>query len=370
MRIGFDAKRAFANRSGLGNYSRFILDTLASHLLNHELFLFTPTKHFELYNPKEYKNIHTIQPKGVNKLFKAYWRSQRAVKDIEKLGIDIYHGLSGEIPYDMHKTSVKSVVTIHDLIFLRYPELYKRIDRNIYTSKAKYACEKANKIIAISKQTKSDIIEFLGTPEEKISVVYQGCNPVFYQNAPESAIQTVLSKYKIPIQYILYVGTIEERKNLLTIVEAIHKHKIDMPLVIVGKETSYANRVKKYIAENKVKGIHFLQNVLNDELPVLFQQASVFVYPSVFEGFGIPVLEALWSKTPVITNKEGCFTEAGGPESIYVDIKNHDEIAASITKVISDKEYSRKIAMKGFEYAQKFKPENIASELKSIYISL
>ncbi len=371
MRIGFDAKRAFLNRSGLGNYSRFIIESLSKYHPANTYFLFTPSIKGSLFSTKNFNNTHTVLPQKLfNKFFPSYWRVKSSVKDISGLDINLYHGLSGEIPLGLEKTNTKSIVTIHDLIFLRYPELYKPLDRKIYKVKFKNACKNADKIIAVSKQTKNDIIEFLLIPEDKIEVVYQSCHKNFLNEFTEGDFKEVRKKFNLPLEYILYVGTIEERKNLLTIVKAIHQGRINIPLVVVGRQTNYAKKVIDYIQKNKLSDIYFLKNVQDNDLPILFQMAKVFVYPSVFEGFGIPILEALYSKTPVITSSGGCFSEAGGPESIYIDPFNFEEMAFHIVKLLEDGAYSKKIAESGFQYAKRFSHEHLSNKLINIYNSI
>src|SRR5262245_14266308 len=221
MNIGFDAKRAYHNGTGLGHYSRTLIRSLAEYFPQHQYYLFNP-KPSDLFHLNG-KNIHEMLPSGLlHKTLSSVWRSKWITNDLEKLGIDIYHGLSNEIPLDIHKTQIKSVVTIHDLIFERFPAQYSKIDAQIYKKKFRYACDHADKVIAISQQTKRDIIEFYKTPEEKISICYQSCNPAFGRQVPEQEKKLIKEKYSLPDEYFLYVGSIIERKNLLNICKAIY----------------------------------------------------------------------------------------------------------------------------------------------------
>ena len=160
MKIGFEAKRAFTNGTGLGHYSRTLISSLAKYFVEDDYYLFTP-KQTNLFKIDSIENIKTIIPTHFPaSIFRSAWRSSWVKKDLVKLGIDIYHGLSHEIPFGIQNTSVKSVVTMHDLIFERNPEQYNPIDVKIYRKKFKYACVNANHIIAISHQTKNDLIDF------------------------------------------------------------------------------------------------------------------------------------------------------------------------------------------------------------------
>ena len=365
MNIGFDAKRIFYNQSGLGNYGRNIINTLQSVEDEIILNLYSPIKNnplIEYNNPK----IHVINPScWFYKNFGSLWRTFALSKKIMHDEIDIFHGLSNEIPHNIHKKSIKSIVTIHDLIFLRYPELYKRIDRNIYNRKFKYACNAATRIIAISEQTKQDIVDFYKIPADKIDVVYQGCNPIFLRKINNT--EEIKKKYNLPSQYMLTVGTIEKRKNLLTILKAITSANIDIPLVVVGKPTNYISQVEEFIQSSGLKKVHILNYLPLDELPALYQGAMLFLYPSIFEGFGIPVLEAISSGIPVISTNYGCFKEAGGEASIYVDPENPDEMAEAILSIVNDENKQKDMIDAGYKHAEKFRDEVIAKELMKVY---
>ena len=240
MNIGFDAKRAFLNQSGLGNYSRTLIKSLSEYFPDNHYSLFTTKKNNSDFSTflSAQKNISIIQPeKFLDKKITANWRSYTITELLTKRKADVYHGLSNELPFNIKQFNGKKIVTIHDLIFLRYPKLYSLIDRNIYNKKFRSACELADVIIATSEQTKNDIIEFYSVDSEKIKVVYQSCNQAFYNKTDKDAVKKIMSKYNLPENFLLYVGTIEERKNLLTILKALTIIK-DVPLVVVGKKKS------------------------------------------------------------------------------------------------------------------------------------
>jgi glycosyltransferase involved in cell wall biosynthesis len=370
MKIGFDAKRAFYNRSGLGNYSRSTVELLSKYYSSHNYYLFTPSSENSIpFHISE--NMHVVEPKlFLSKTFKSYWRTFRLSKKIEEYGLDIYHGLSNELPYKAHKkTSAKLIVTIHDLIFLRYPELYNPVDKNIYFQKAKFACEIADTVIAISEQTKSDIVNFIGIDENKIEVVYQGCDKSFKHEVETNIKIETARKYNLPDSYILNVGTVEKRKNSLSILKAIHKAEIDTVLIIVGSKTDYQNEIEKYASENGAEQkLMILNDVPFQDLPAIYQQADIFVYPSIFEGFGIPIIEALYSKIPVITTKGGVFSETGGFSTKYVEPENIEKLAESIIMILEDGELRSKMILEGEEYVQKFNDEKIVSNLMNVYL--
>jgi glycosyltransferase involved in cell wall biosynthesis len=375
MRIGYDAKRAFQNFTGLGNYSRDLIKNIIENFDENEYWLYAPRilNHPVTKSLEELKNVHFKSPQSsIDKTFKSLWRSVNLEKELKNDGIEIFHGLSNEIPIRKNSSNVKYVVTIHDLIFKRYPRNYKAIDRRIYNTKFKYACKKADKIIAISQQTKQDIIDFYGIQPSKIEVIYQTCHENFKKTYSEEIKNHIRDKFELPEKFILNVGTIETRKNLNAIIQALCLMQNDTPLVVVGRSTRYMNFLKVQMAKLKINPnkIIFLKNVSIEELPSIYQMASVFVYPSFFEGFGIPIIEALYSGTPVITTKGSCFPEAGGPDSIYINPEDFQEIADKIDLVISNKNLSNEMSLRGKNYVQKFDSLKLAQQVMDIYNQL
>ena len=367
MILGFDAKRFFHNKTGLGNYSRDLIRILAHY---------HPENSYLLYNPKPKKIdripidgkiiIENLPETKKDKKFSSIWRLFSICSQIKKDKVELFHGLSGEIPIGLHKTGVKTVVTIHDLIFMRYPNLYSYFDRKIHYYKFKYAAKNADLVIAISEQTKKDIVTYLNINPDKIKVIYQGCAPIFKEEIPNEYLELTRSKYQLPNQFILNVGTIETRKNVLSVIKAIKK--IETQLVIIGKKTVYFKEVKNYIAENNLQNkVVFLENVELKELASIYRMASVFIYPSVFEGFGIPIIEALYSKTPVITSKGGCFSEAGGENTVYIDPLNTEEIKGELEEILANSEKRELMKQKGFEFVQKFNDDIIAKNWVETY---
>ncbi len=368
MRIGFDAKRYFFNKTGLGNYSRDLIRMLEYYHPEHTYIKYTnklPQSQSGSDNCGETKTPVS----KLDILLPSLWRQKGIVKDLRKDKIDIFHGLSGEIPIGLQQTSIKSVVTIHDLIFLQLPQLYKSIDRILYNHKFKHACIHSDKIIAISHQTKNDIVKFYNVAEEKIEVIYQGCHPAFKIERTEAEKDLLRDKYNLPQNFILNVGSIEPRKNALQIVKAIKD--IDIPLLIIGKETKYADEIKKYIQAHHLQNRVFIrQGFTMEELATIYAMAKIFVYPSQYEGFGIPIIEALYSGTPVITNKFGVFPEAGGPHSCYVDPENVEELHNAISSILADSELQLSMKKQGLTYVQRFNDENIAKQMNKLYEGL
>jgi glycosyltransferase involved in cell wall biosynthesis len=379
MRIGFDAKRATHNWRGLGNYSRSLIGGIHEYYPQEELFIYSPS--FKSTRARDWaqslkeshpETLHFREPKGViSKKLSSVWRGYGIQKDIEKDEIDIFHGLSHELPSFLSKKKTFWVVTIHDLIFLKFPEFYPAMDRFVYKQKVISACKKADIVIAICEQTKNDLIELLNVDPRKIVIHYQSCSPQFYTQKTEAEInKVVIDKYKISQKFILNVGAFEERKNQLNLVEAFALNAEHLPhdLVLIGQGKAYLEQVKQTIEKYKLqKRVHILNRVDYEELPAFYQKASVFCFPSFYEGFGIPIIEALFSKTPVITSLGSCFPESAGPHSLYIDPYDKKSIAQALENVLDAPIIAQQMREKGLQYAQRFLLKNSIDHLMQIY---
>tara|TARA_B100001142_G_C14341641_1_gene658125 strand:+ start:2103 stop:3197 length:1095 start_codon:yes stop_codon:yes gene_type:complete len=361
LKIGFDAKRAFHNLTGLGNYSRSVIKSISNIMKNDQFYLFTPAHNIDNFQINNDNIKRVTAPKNYNK---KYWRFKGVNKELERLNLDIYHGLSNEIPYGI---KIKSIVTIHDLLFLKYPSFYNYIDRKIYYMKSKLACQNANFIIATSQQTKNDIISFFNIPEDKIRVIYQTCDDVFIYHSDNIKMTPNIAK-AIQTPYLLYVGSIEERKNLIFLLQAINKMKKEIKLICVGKKTKYYNRIAKYINENKLQErVLFINDCSKKELAILYRKSRGLVYPSIDEGFGIPIIESMYSKVPVITSNQEIFQEIGGKNSYYFKKNNLDSLIQTISEIWTDSLERERRIQANFKYVQKFSAINQAKQIINLY---
>lgn len=381
MKIGFDAKRAAKNRTGLGNYSRFIVRLLAGRRPQDDFFLYVPdSRRMPYINEIPHTpNLHLRFPMGrVARTMASLWRSWGMTADLDRDGITIYHGLSNELPLNIDRAHCRSVVTIHDLIFRHCPEYYHLIDRLIYDYKFRRACRKADRVIAVSEYTKREIMEYYGTPEEKIDVVYQGCDPVFGKEIPQATLHDVRKRHSLPSRYLLYVGSIEERKNLMLVVKALEEmqrrgslERLDVKVVAVGRRTAYTKKIEEAVSLLHLEGRFMMcHSVTYSDLPSFYRLATAFVYPSRIEGFGIPMLEAITSGVPAIGCTGSCLEEAGGPDSIYVAPDDHEALASAIERLWTDDGLRRNMIEKGRIYAQNFSDERLGKALEDTYRKL
>lgn len=386
MNIGFDAKRAAQNRTGLGNYSRFVIRILSEKFAGNQYHLYTPKPHRMPY----LQEIPTLKhlflhfpPQGIWSRIRSLWRVWGITKDIQKDGIQIFHGLSNELPLNIGTPEqrkmkaggkgCKYIVTIHDLIFIHTPQYYHWIDRQIYNFKFRRACRCADRVIAVSEYTKQEIMHYYHTPESKIDVVYQGCDPVFSQEIEEGKLQEVKARYQLPDKFVLYVGSIEERKNLMLVAKAMAElnRRAAIHVVAVGRRTAYVDQIQDFL---KAQGIdhlfHFYYQVPYADLPSFYKWASTFAYPSRIEGFGIPLLEAISSGVPAIGCTGSCLEEAGGPNSIYVNPDDAKGMADAILRTCTDEPLRQHMISEGKKYALNFSDEKLSHDLMTVYESL
>lgn len=378
MKIGFDAKRAAQNRTGLGNYSRFVARILSQ---------LRPGNEYHLYIPRRDRTPYLCEIPGIggfilhfplSRLWRglaSLWRVWGVTADIRRDGIALYHGLSNELPLNIRRAGCRTVVTIHDLIFIHCPEYYRPIDRAIYNYKFRRACRLADRVIAVSEYTRREIMRYYDTPADKIDVVYQGCDPAFSAYIAEDSLAEVRGRYGLPAKFILYVGSIEERKNLLLVAKALDTMRgadgtlhDDIYVVVAGKRTAYTDVVEAFLVDKGLRHkFMFIHSVPFSDLPPLYRLATAFVYPSRIEGFGIPLLEAVSGGVPAIGCTGSCLEEAGGPGCIYVDPDDATGMAEAIRSVWTDDGLRRRMREEGLKHAERFSDNRLCRDLYAVY---
>lgn len=372
MNIAFDAKRITNNATGLGNYSRFVLEALTEYRPENRYLLYSPSiGRPELYRELlEHRSVQLHTPhRALAFLGGSLWRNYSIPRLVREAKVDLFHGLSNELPLGLYRAQrVGTVVTIHDLAFIRYPQYYKPIDRLLYRRKYGASARAADHVITVSEQTRRDVIDIFGVEEERVTTVYQGCSERFAQIQPEE-VAAARQALRLPQRYMLFVGSIEERKNLLLAVEALAQlQDKELHLVAVGRRTPYVQQVLDRARRLGVTSrLQLLHQVGATYLPGIYGGAEVFVYPSRFEGFGIPIIEALNAGIPVIGATGSCLEEAGGPTSLYTDPDNADMLASLIDRVLIDISLRRLMIDEGRSYVERFTPKRIARDLSQVY---
>ena len=368
MKIGFDAKRLYANPTGLGTYSRTLFNRLTEFYPdeNYKLFI-----HKKFYDQTLFKYPYFTQNTIISDHFNdKVWRKKAIAEDIQKNQIQIFHGLSNELP--ALKNDVRKVVTIHDVIFKKLPKTFSLFDRTIYNYKTQEALNLADAVIAVSQQTKEDILEYFKVDESKIHLIYPTWNKEYEHDCTYALKEEFIEKFDLPRDFILYVGSISKRKNFITLLKAMAlPENSDKNLVVVSGGGDEYNDALSFIYEKKLEDrIFFLNNILWYELPIIYHISQGLVYPSFYEGFGLPVLEALVCGKPAITSNISSMPEVGGDACIFIDPKNVEELSNAINFIYYNLSLAEEIKYKAVAQIQKFHPEKITRQLYQLYETL
>ncbi len=390
--VAFDGKRAMNNMTGLGNYSRLVVELLAQRLPETELRLYVGRMR---ENPRLQKivgmpNVRFVLPSS--RMPQALWRTfgitgqlrdsittgittkGNSQSDEIRMGLavpELYHGLSNELPLNIAKAGIPSVVTIHDVIYRRLPDCYNLPDRILYDFKYGRSARAATRVIAVSERTKLDVMEYYGIPEEKIDVVYQGCDPSFLQPVSEERKQELRKRLNLPKKFLVQVGTIESRKNLELSVRALSAISSDIHLVAVGRDRKgYLTKVNAIARESGVSDrLHIIPGLAFSDLPALYHCAEVSLYPSLYEGFGIPVIEAISCGRPVVAATGSCLEEAGGKGAVYVNPDDPRELATTIRTILDSPRLREKLTEEGEKHIARFSREAQTEGILKTYIN-
>lgn len=375
MRIGFDAKRLYNNFTGLGNYSRTLVGNLLHYTPGDELLLYTPRVK---QNPEtaDFLNNPALKTVTASGFCKSTWRSWGVKSDLRRDKVQIYHGLSHDMPFGIQNIKgLRGVVTIHDVCYKTFPDMFPRMEREIYEVKYRHSCRHADRIIAISDSTKHDLVKLLGVNPDKIDVIYQAINPTFYTPQPEQQAKAMVKHYGVSGDYILYVGSINSRKNLLGLLKAYHllPEDLRLPLVIIGNGGKYKEQVMRYAETHDLTRYMVMIDCVTSShtLQAFYQCASLFVYPSFYEGFGLPVTEAILSHTPVITSNISSLPEAAGEGAYYADPSSEEDLAAAMERILTSKSIRDEMVEVAYRYAiDTFNPELLTHKVHNLYKSL
>ena len=376
-RIGFDAIRALRNGTGLGNYSRGVLRALRQHDGRMAMHLYSPSPPLPEFRnfPREIDaelHLPDDRASGVGRraLGSGYWRTFRLGHAAAKAGVELYHGLTHEIPRDLPRTGVRSVVTFHDLIYQRHPDLFPVFDRWSYRWRYEWSARHADAIVAVSTRTRDDLLECYRLDPARITVIAPPRDPAFAAATTPAEREAARSKYGLPREFVLSVGTLEPRKNHAMLLAAISQfgRADQLPLVLIGRDGGSAAALRATVHSGGLRDqVHMLRDVPPADLPALVQSATLFLYPSAVEGFGMPIVEALSAGVPVIAASGGHLNEAGGPDTRYVPAGEPAAWAAAISELLAAGTLRARMRERGAEYARQFDSEKIAAQLTSVY---
>jgi glycosyltransferase involved in cell wall biosynthesis len=371
MIVGYDAKRIAVNRVGLGNYGRTLIRQLATTAPSNEYHLYSPVPFDrELFDPSGLPSVRLHAPASKpNMLRQHQLRYRHVAKQAVEDRLDLYHGLSHALPPRM---PCPTVVTMHDLIVMRHPEFYPAIDRWSYTRTIKQAVARADLILSVSEATKADLSELLAIPSERIVVTWQACDERFRCAVPQESLDRTRSKYGLPQRFVLSLGTIERRKNAVSLVRGfarVANELEDVGLVFAGKGTRYLEEVQQAVVATGLRNrTFFLGFTATEDLPALYRLASLFAYLPLIEGFGIPVLEAMQCGTPSITSNRSSLREIGGEEaSVLVDPQSEESIAEGLYRALRDDSAHQKLRAALPGRTQQFSPETVCRRVLEAY---
>lgn len=376
MRIGIDASTILQKKTGIGNYTYYLLKNLLSIDDKNQYVIFLNSYRHKLaeYPFLKNKNVKVVKFNIPGPFLIRAWRYLKFPPIDFLIGkIDVFHSPASYIPPQIRGLKV---TTIHDLYFLRNPEKCEKSGGQFFNSTIPKLINKIDKIIVPSFFTKQELTDLLKIPEEKISVIYEGVdNSVFGKEYNEQVISGMLKEYCLPSNYLLSVGTIEPRKNiegLLFAYRRLHEIMNNPPkLVIVGRKGLDGEKIIETATQlNMQKNIIFTGYIPDEHLPILYKNALLFIYPSFYEGFGLPVLEAMISKVPVIISNNAVHREIVGNAGVFFDPDNYYQMAELIRELITSYKLRNEFRDKGFELASRFTWELTAKKTLKVYEEL
>jgi glycosyltransferase involved in cell wall biosynthesis len=375
LKIGIDISSISPPRTGIGNYTYYLLKYLLTLDKTNKYFLFSnraiPDRELLQLNVKNSNLYYINLPPKIKSIL---WYYIILPTYLKKYSIDIFLSPAFFLPLKIQR-QLKMITVIHDLIAQKYPQTHTRATRIIHKVFFKSSLKRADLILTVSQNTKKDLLELFSIPSSKVKVLYPGISPQF-KIVKDKTLHTIIrKKYNLPDKYILFVGTIEPRKNLASLLKAFvylkRKEKIPHKLVIVGKKGWLYNNIFKIIFSNNLRKEIILTGFVDErDLPVIYTLAEILVYPSIYEGFGLPPLEAMACGTPVIVSNTSSLPEVCGDAAYYVNPYDIRDIAKGILTVLKDKQLQQTLIQKGLTRVKFFNWEVTASKLIDIFYNL
>jgi glycosyltransferase involved in cell wall biosynthesis len=361
MRLGLDVRLTYYTRGGTANYIRHLAARLPA--------LGPDDEHVHLYR-RGHAAAFSPQARRVDCWTPAHHRLERFTLAVETLPLrlDLLHSPDFIPPLFGHR---RSVITVHDLAFLLYPDFLTEASRRYYNEQIDSAVRHAHLIIAVSNATKLDLVSRLGVPADKIIVIHHGLDPEFRPLSAE-AVRTALASVRLEPGYLLFVGTFEPRKNVAGLLRAYACLRADLPdappLVLAGnKGWLFAETMQSIQALNLAGNVRYLEDVPPADLPGLYNGAGVFILPSHYEGFGLPVLEAMGCGVPTIVADRAALPEIAGGAALLIDPDDPDALADALRRVLIDSALRAELQRKGYENIKRFTWEQSAQSHIAAY---
>jgi glycosyltransferase involved in cell wall biosynthesis len=367
VRIGFNAQIVSPFGAGVATYARDLLKALAEHAVPDEIYAFGSKKHLsDIDSP----TFHLVSGNFFNLQgwTRIVWEQVVLPLKSRQYNVDVMVYPDHTAPLIGKTCPV--VITIHDVAFLAYPETFRFMRRTYKSLALQRSVNQADAIVVVSHATKEECLRFLTVDESKIHVVHNGVDPLFSVVRDQKRLTHVKEKYALPDRFILFVGTLEPRKNVLGLVKAFARLNVPTDfckLVIAGLRGWMYNEIFDEIEAGNLKDrVCFLGYVPRDDLVCLYNMAEIFVYPSFYEGFGFPPLEAMACGVPVITSNVSSMPEIAGDAAVLIDPQNTEMLTKTIQELLNDPSKKNDLRKRGLEQVKKFSWEKTASKIVDI----
>ena len=372
VRIGIDARIAYYARGGIRNYVLHLLAALAPLAADADYATLVYVLHSrkDRHPPLPGPNFHRTTVRPIPCWTPSHHRLERWAlgAEVARLGLDLLHTTDFIPPAWGCR---RSVITVHDLNFLYYPQFLTAHSHRYYNQQIEWAVRRADRVLADSYATRSDLVSLLGVPADKVTVVHLAADPAF-RPLPEAQARQVAARYSLPPGYLLFVGTLEPRKNLPGLLEAYRQlldgNVTSAPLVLVGgKGWLYDEIFERVQALRLAQHVHFLHDVPDTDLPALYNAASALTTPSFYEGFGLPALEAMACGTPVVVADRASLPEIVGEAGLLVNPDDPHDIARALARALNDEPLRARLRALGLAQAAHFTWGRAARETWEVY---
>jgi glycosyltransferase involved in cell wall biosynthesis len=375
VRIGLEITAAVQQSGGIGRYVREMLSALSDIDQSNQYRLFYASKNRSNHTVLDLPENFRVRQLPMNDIWLArIWQRIRLPLPVELItgSLDIYHSPDFTLPPTL--SDIPTLLTVHDLSFLRTPESAAPGLRGYLEVAVKRSVKLATHVLADSQSTKDDLIELYATPEDKITVLYAGVSSAFHPVTDSNQLMKVRKHYKLGEKpFVLSVGTLQPRKNHVTLIKAFEQALSDSEynLVLAGGQGWSYEEVHELVRSRGLQHrVLFPGFVADEDLSALYSSADVMAFPSLYEGFGLPVLEAMACGVPVLASNTSCLPEVAGGAAVFVNPKNVEAMSDALLKLVSNVDLRKTLREKGFERVEQFSWQSSAVKLLGVYRDL